>query len=101
MTQRRKSLSEKDIRTIIAVFESVMEDNQYNWDKMNRFIGSMTLDEMLDLDDRLKKWYDPEKYDRDPEDAMWHYDEADDEYEDIDLDEYRESYSDYISSYIY
>ena len=27
--------------------------------------------------------------------------EIEDEYEDVDLDEYRESYEDYISSYIY
>lgn len=98
MTQRRKNLSEKDIRTIIAVFESVMEDNQYNWHKMNRFIGSMTLDEMLALQDKLKKWYDPEKYNRDPEDEGDYYE---DEYGYYDPAEYAESYSDYISSYIY
>lgn len=98
MTQRRKSLSENDIRTIIAVFESIKENNQYNWSKMNRFIGSMTLDEMLDLDERLKKWYDPEKYDRDPEDEGDYYEDEDGYY---DPAEYAESYNDYISSYIY
>ena len=98
---KRKSLSEKDIRTIIAVFESIQEDNQYDWSKMNRFIGSMTLDEMLDLNQRLKKWAYPEKFYDDPEDEMWQYDEVVAEYSDTDLDEYRDSYNDYISSYIY
>lgn len=59
---RRKNLSEKDIRTILAVFESIMMDNQYSWEKMNRFIGSITLEEMLALNKKLDKWYNPEKY---------------------------------------
>lgn len=73
---RRKSLSEKDVTTVIAVFESILEDNQHNWSKMNRFIGSMTLDEMLVLNQKLKKWAYGEP--KDPEDEQWDYDDADD-----------------------
>lgn len=54
---RRKSLSEKDVRTILAVWESVLEDNHWNWNNINRFIGSMTIDEMQELYSKLKNWY--------------------------------------------
>jgi len=57
MAQRRKSLSEKDVRTILAVVASLKEYCNYSWSKMNTFIGSMTLDEMLDLEGRLSEWY--------------------------------------------
>ena len=76
MTQRRKSLSEKDIQTVLAVFASIMEDNHYNWSKMNRFIGSMTLDEMIALDRKLRAWAYPQTHD--PEDEGDYYDEPED-----------------------
>ena len=78
MTQRRKSLSEKDIRTVLAVIESYQEQNKYRWDEMNRHMGSLTIEEMYALQSKLRKWYDPQKYDRDPEDEMWDYDVDDD-----------------------
>lgn len=57
MAQRRKSLAEKDVRTILAVWESVLEDNRWNWNNINRFIGSMTIDEMQELYSKLRNWY--------------------------------------------
>lgn len=86
MTQRRKSLSEKDIRTVLAVIECYQEQNNYRWDDMNRHMGNLTIEEMYALQSKLENWLG---------------DEVLDEYEDVELDEYRESYSDYISSYIY
>lgn len=86
MTQRRKSLSEKDINTIIAVMECFREQNHNRFEEMNRFMGSMTIEDMVALQSKLE---------------TWRGDEVVDEYEDVELDEYRESYSDYISSYIY
>ena len=56
MAQRRKSLSEKDIRTIVAVWESMQERCGYNWNELNKFIGSMTLDDMYKLGWKLKDW---------------------------------------------
>lgn len=87
MTQRRKSLSEKDIRTVLAVIESYQEQNRWNWDEMNKHMGSLTIEEMYALQSKLQKWYNPEKYDRDPEDEQWSYDDVVDEYEDVDTDE--------------
>lgn len=78
MTQRRKSLSEKDIRTVLAIIESYQEQNNYKLDDMNRHMGSLTIEEMYDLKSKLQKWYNPEKYDRDPEDEMWEYDAEND-----------------------
>lgn len=87
MSQRRKSLSEKDIRTVLAIIESYREQNHYNWSEMNRHMGSLTIEEMIALNSKLKQWY--------------HKNDVEDEYEDVDMDEYRDSYNDYISSYIY
>lgn len=80
MTQRRKSLSEKDIRTVLAVIECYQEQNRWNWDEMNKHMGNLTIEEMYALQSKLRKWYDPQKYDRDePDEEMWDYD-ADDDY---------------------
>lgn len=54
---RRKSLSEKDIRTVLAIIESYCEQNHYNYDEMNRNMGSLTIEEMVVLNKRLKDWY--------------------------------------------
>lgn len=105
---RRKSLSEKDVRTVLAIIESYREQNRYAYDEMNKHMGSLTIEEMIALDSKLKKWYDPEKYDRDPEDESypdWYYRDHNEDYQDedgyYDPAEYAESYGDYISSYIY
>ena len=57
MAQRRKSLSEKDIRTILAVFESLQEHCHYRWSELNTILGSMTIDEMQALQLKLRMWY--------------------------------------------
>jgi hypothetical protein len=58
MAQRRKSLSENDIRTIVAVWNSLQERCGYNWNELNKFIGSMTLDDMYKLGWKLEDWLD-------------------------------------------
>lgn len=50
-------------------------------------MGSLTIEEMMALNKKLEDWY--------------HKDDVVDELEDVDMDEYRESYNDYIHSYIY
>lgn len=62
MAKRRKSLSETEVRTILAVWESVLEHTHWNYQEMNCFIGSLTIEEMQELYSKLKKWYnvDPE-----------------------------------------
>lgn len=85
--QRRKSLSEKDIRTVLAIIESYREQNHNNFGEMNRHMGSLTIEEMIALNSKLEEWY--------------HKDDVVDEYDDYEMDEYRDSYNDYISSYIY
>lgn len=59
---RRKSLSEKDVRTVLAIIESFREQNNYRWEEMNKHMGSLTIDEMLNLNHKLDKWCNPEKY---------------------------------------
>lgn len=59
---RRKSLSEKEIVTILAVIDAFREQNHYRWDEMNRYLGSISIQEMLDLNHKLEKWYNPEKF---------------------------------------
>lgn len=86
MTQRRKSLSESDVRTVLAVIECFQEQNHYRFDEMNRTMGNLTIEDMIALKSKLEKWKGEEVVD---------------EYEDVDMDEYRDSYNDYISSYIY
>ncbi len=51
---RRKSLNEKEIRTVLAVFEE-MTKMPYN--KLNSFLGSLTIQEMQQLNSKLRKWY--------------------------------------------
>ena len=62
---RRKSLSEKEIRTIIEVMECFMQENDYMWSEMNRYMGSITIEEMLTLKSKLRKWYHEEEVDED------------------------------------
>ena len=80
MEHRRKSLSEDEVRTVLAVIESYREQNRYNWEEMNRHMGSITIEEMIILDSKLKRWYKPEQYNADPEDAGYEYDEFMDMY---------------------
>ncbi len=71
MAQRRKSLSEKDIYTIYAVFASI-DEKFPRWTDKNAFIGSMTIDEMMELQSKLKNWLFGKK---DPEEEEWDYDD--------------------------
>lgn len=51
---RRKSLNEKEIRTVLAVFEEMAK---MPYDKLNSFLGSLTIQEMQQLNSKLRKWY--------------------------------------------
>ena len=62
MAKRRKSLSENEIRTILSVFESINKKCHYNYEELNTFMGSITIDEMQDLNTKLLKWYDIDRY---------------------------------------
>ena len=53
---KRKSLNENQVRTILAVF-SELEKMPY--DKLNTFLGSITIEEMLELHTTLNNWYQP------------------------------------------
>lgn len=75
MAQRRKRLSEKDIRTVLSIIESYQEQNHYVYSEMNRHMGSITIDEMQDLKNRLDRWYKNKRYD--PEEEGDYYGQAD------------------------
>lgn len=62
MNERTMNLSEKEVRTILAVIECFREQNHFRYDEMNRTMGSITIEEMLSLNSKMQKFYDPEKY---------------------------------------
>lgn len=49
-----KCLSENEVRTILAVF---YELNKMPYDKLNTFLGSVTIEEMNKLWGELNDWY--------------------------------------------
>lgn len=57
---RRKSLSEKDIRTVLAIIECYQEQNHHSWNEMNIHMGSLTIEDMYALQSKLEKWYNPD-----------------------------------------
>lgn len=78
-TLARKSLNEKDIRTILAVFDSILEHCHHNWSELNTFMGSLTIEEMMKLRKELDDWnhrqqghrFDPEFGWYDPQDMIF------------------------------
>ena len=56
---RMMELEEKEVRTVLAVFEK--------YDELNLHLGSLTIDEMYALDRKMAKWYKEE----DEEDEIW------------------------------
>ena len=54
MSMKRKSLNEKQIRTILAVFGELAKKP---YDEINTYLGSITIEEMLELKKILNKWY--------------------------------------------
>lgn len=54
MSMKRKSLNEKQIRTILAVFGELANKP---YDEINTYLGSITIKEMLELKEILNKWY--------------------------------------------
>lgn len=72
---RRKSLSEKDVKTIIAVF-STLGDMGYL--ELNKFLGSETIDRMYELEYKLKKWAETPEMDEtdNPDTEVWYECEA-------------------------
>ena len=63
MASRRKSLSEKQVRTIIAAWSSVLEYTKWDYGKLNTFVGSVTIDEMMELYGKLHDWYNMDEID--------------------------------------
>lgn len=54
-----KTLDEKQVRTVIAVFEEL---NKMRYEELNKFLGSITIQEMNELYWDLMKWYKPEAF---------------------------------------
>ena len=53
----RKTINEKQVRTILAVFDSIQEKCHYNYEELNTILGSLTIQEMYDLKKELDTWY--------------------------------------------
>ena len=56
MGMKRKSLNENQIRTILAVF-SALQGKPY--EELNKILGSITIEEMVELKGVLNDWYQP------------------------------------------
>lgn len=52
---RRKSLSERDIRTVLSIIDSFQEQNNHRYEDMNRHMGSLTIEDMYMLQSKLRK----------------------------------------------
>ena len=55
--QRRKSITENEVRTILAVWSSILEKYHWDYNQINTVIGSLTIVEMQDLYSKLRNWY--------------------------------------------
>ena len=51
---RETTLNEKEVRTVLAVFEDLVK---MPYCELNKMIGSITIKEMQDLNSKLRKWY--------------------------------------------
>ena len=51
---RTMELEEKEVRTCLAVFEEL---RRMSYDKLNTFLGSITIEEMQQLDNKMTRWY--------------------------------------------
>lgn len=54
---KTKELTENEVRTVLAVFGELQK---MSYDKLNTFLGSMTIDEMNQLNNKLNDWYQGE-----------------------------------------
>lgn len=95
--EKQITLTKSQVATILATMECFQEQNKYNYGEMNKVMGNITIKDMVNLEAELKKWFHEED-----EAKEWGEPEVDDEeeWEDVDWDDYRLSYNDYISSYI-
>ena len=50
----RKSLNDKQVRTILEVFGEL---ERMRYDELNTFLGSITIEEMVELKSQLNDWY--------------------------------------------
>ena len=48
------TLNENEVRTVLAVFEEMAK---MGYNKINCFLGSMTIDEMYELRRKMLNWY--------------------------------------------
>lgn len=53
---KRKSINEKQVRTILAVFGELERLPYY---EVNKYLGSVTIKEMVELQKILNDWYQP------------------------------------------
>lgn len=54
---KTKELTENEVRTVLAVFGELQK---MSYDKLNTFLGSITIDEMNKLNNKLNDWYQGE-----------------------------------------
>ena len=55
--KKTKELTENEVRTVLAVFGEL---RKMPYDKLNTFLGSITIEEMNQLNEKLNGWYQGE-----------------------------------------
>lgn len=55
--EKTKELTENEVRTVLAVFDEL---RKMPYDKLNTFLGSITIEEMNQLNEKLNGWYQGE-----------------------------------------
>lgn len=51
---KETTLNEREVRTVLAVFEDLV---RMPYTELNKFIGSVTIAEMQELNSKLRAWY--------------------------------------------
>ena len=54
---KETTINQNEVRTILAVFEEL---TKMPYEQLNTFLGSLTIEEMMDLKKKLNDWYQPE-----------------------------------------
>ena len=67
---REINLNEREVQTVVAVFEEIQK---MGYVKQNTFLGSLTIEEMNKLQQKLRVWYNEQD-----DDDEWY--EVDDDY---------------------
>lgn len=71
---KNTTLNENEVRTVLAVFDEL---RKMPYSKLNGFIGSLTIEEMQELNRKLNDWYQGEVLGKQYDEEFGWYDPED------------------------